>query len=65
VSSTIDYRLKRLIERFGHRPIASPKGEGWYPFDCELQTPTGLEIRPSVAGSDALNCRCMSRLPVS
>jgi hypothetical protein len=31
--------------------------EGWYLFDCEFQTPTGLEGHPPVARGDAAN-RC-------
>jgi hypothetical protein len=37
------------LRRYGGQGEASVLGEGWHLFDREFQTPTRLEIHPSVA----------------
>jgi hypothetical protein len=44
LSSTIDYRLKPLIERFGNRPVAEIKTADIDDFVADLKQPRGSTV---------------------
>ena len=63
LSSTIDYRLKPLIERFGDRPIAEIKTADIDDFVADLKQPrvvNGLDGQTADPGVDQPDARAAS-----